>query len=66
MNRVEVLFQLPAVHVTLFDHPPGEAHDDPPEEEAPHDAVNFVEAGTFAIRPARGWSPRGLTPAGPP
>lgn len=53
MNRVHVLLRLPAVRVAVFDHPPGEPHEDPRGEEAPHDAVNFVEAGTFAIRPTR-------------
>ncbi len=65
-NRVEVLLRLPAVRVTVFDHPPGEAHADPREEEAPHDAVNFVEAGTFAIRPTRGPMPAAAPPVSPP
>ncbi|MDF1505538.1 hypothetical protein [Roseisolibacter sp. H3M3-2] len=51
MNRVQVLLQTPSARVAVFDHPPDEAHVDPAEEVAGMDAIAFVEAGTFAIRP---------------
>jgi AraC family transcriptional regulator len=52
MNRVETLLRTPAVTLSVFDHPPGEAHADPAVERASHDAIAFVESGAFAIRPA--------------
>lgn len=51
MNRVEVLLRTPAVTLSVFDHPPGEAHDDPAGEAAGLDAIAFVEAGTFTVAP---------------
>jgi AraC-like DNA-binding protein len=51
MNRVQVLLQTPSAGVAAFDHPPDEAHVDPAEEVASVDAIAFVEAGKFAIRP---------------
>jgi AraC-like DNA-binding protein len=52
MIRVEVLLRTPAVTLALFDHPPGEAHDDPPGERSPHDSIAFVESGSFIVGPA--------------
>jgi AraC-like DNA-binding protein len=53
MNRVEVLLRTRTVTLSVFDHPPTEAHEDPPAERAQHDAISFVEAGTFTVRPTR-------------
>ncbi|AHG92957.1 Helix-turn-helix, AraC domain-containing protein (plasmid) [Gemmatirosa kalamazoonensis] len=52
MNRVEVLLRTPEVTLSVFDHPSDEAHADPSSERASVDAIAFVEAGTFEIRPA--------------
>jgi AraC-like DNA-binding protein len=50
MNRFTPLCETALCAVTRFDHPPGEVHHDPREEQVPRASVNFVETGSFELR----------------
>jgi AraC-like DNA-binding protein len=50
--RETVLFSTPLASLSRFEHPPGEPHDDPPEERASRFAISFLERGRYVI--ARG------------
>ena len=50
MIRVEPLLDTPSVSLALFDHPPGDAHRDPPREISHCHSISFVESGTFDVR----------------
>lgn len=54
MNRAVAVLATPAVRVERFDHPPGETHRDPECECAAGHALNFIEAGSFRLRPRGG------------
>lgn len=49
MNRVQCLFESPAVSILRFDHGPETEHCDDGEEVCPATAINFVEAGSFEL-----------------
>ena len=50
MIRVDILLDTPSVSLALFDHPPGDAHRDPPREISDRHSISFVESGTFDVR----------------
>jgi len=50
MNRIVVLAETPLLCITRFEHPGGEPHHDPREENATSVSVNFVLRGSFSIR----------------
>ena len=47
MNRVAVLLETPSVALQEFDHPEGDAHQDPEHEVSLSDSISFVEDGAF-------------------
>lgn len=49
VNRITALRVTPLVAISRFDHAPGEAHTDPPEESVPVFGVSFVEQGRFDV-----------------
>ena len=53
MNRCRTILETEAITVRRWDHPEGEPHDDPAEEESPGFALAFVERGRFEVRRGR-------------
>ncbi len=53
MIRGETLYSDPLVSLTLYDHPPGQPHDDPAEEVASRHSVCYVERGGFDLHHRR-------------
>lgn len=53
MNRVTSLLRSEDLTVFRFDHPPGPAHRDPPEEISGDYSISFVEQGVFSIAVGR-------------
>jgi len=51
--RVSVLYEDGDVTLARYDHPEGEAHDDPAREEAEGHAVSFLERGSFHVHRGR-------------
>jgi AraC-like DNA-binding protein len=49
MNRVQCLFESPALSILRFDHWPETEHCDDGEEVCPATAINFVESGSFEL-----------------
>ena len=49
MIRVDSLLDTRSVSLVVFDHPPGDAHRDPPRELAECHSISFVEAGSFDV-----------------
>ncbi|MBI3790672.1 MAG: AraC family transcriptional regulator [Gemmatimonadetes bacterium] len=49
MNRDALLHATPDLDVRRFDHPPGEAHEDPAVEVAERWSISFVRAGGFDV-----------------
>lgn len=49
MIRVDPLLDTPSVALTVYDHPPGCAHRDPPREIALSHSISFVETGSFDV-----------------
>ena len=49
MIRVDLLLDTPSVSLAVFDHPPGDAHRDPPREVSERHSISFVESGTFDV-----------------
>jgi AraC-like DNA-binding protein len=50
MNRIVVLAETPLVRITRFEHPGGEPHHDPREENSTSISLSFVLRGSFSIR----------------
>lgn len=50
MNRVTPLAETPLVRVSIFEHPEGEPHHDPREENSTSVSLSFVLQGSFVIR----------------
>jgi AraC family transcriptional regulator len=53
MNHVTTYLRTPFVTVSRFDHPSGEAHVDPQEEEAAEYSINFIERGSYHLQVGR-------------
>jgi len=50
MNRVVPLVETPLLRITRFEHPEGEPHHDPREENSTLISLSFVLRGSFSIR----------------
>jgi AraC-like DNA-binding protein len=50
MNRIVVLAETPLLRITRFEHPEGEPHRDPREENSSSISLSFVLQGSFVIR----------------
>jgi len=54
MNRVVPLVETPLLRITRFEHPEGEPHHDPREENSASISLSFVLQGSFVIRAGSG------------
>ena len=50
MIRVHRILDTPSVTLAVFDHPPGDAHQDPEHEVSERHSISFVEQGSFDVR----------------
>lgn len=53
MIRVHTYLESPLITLQRFDHQPGEAHVDPPEEHNLNDSIIFVDRGGYTIKVGR-------------
>lgn len=50
MIRVHEILDTPSVTLAVFDHPPGDVHQDPEREVSERHSISFVEHGSFDVR----------------
>jgi AraC family transcriptional regulator len=62
VNHLVRVRQTPAVALEAFEHPPHTEHRDPAHEVAMGFCLNFVEGGSFRVRPERGEAVWRVTP----
>jgi AraC-like DNA-binding protein len=48
-----ILIRTPTVTLSVLGHAPAAAREDPSAEQVPHDAISFVEDGSFTVRSVR-------------
>lgn len=53
MNHVRTYIKTSLVTISRFEHPAGEAHVDPVEEEAAEYSINFIERGSYFLQIGR-------------